>query len=167
MAQPVRRTPFSLCDKVKEKVKELVAMDIIEPAEGPTPWVSSVVVVPKQNDEICLCVDMRRANEAIIREHYPIPTVDEVLQNLNQSTVFSKLDLRWGYHQLELHPDSRRITTFTTHCGLYRYERLKFSSRSVPACHPTTLQGCEGIANISDDIIVHGKNNEEHDKRLQ
>ena len=167
VAQPVRRTPFSLRDKVKEKVKELVAMDIIEPVEGPTPWVSSVVVVPKQNDEIRLCVDMRRANEAIIREHYPIPTVDEVLQNLNQSTVFSKLDLRWGYHQLELHPDSRRITTFTTHCGLYRYERLKFSSRSVPACHPTTLQGCEGIANISDDIIVHGKNNEEHDKRLQ
>ena len=66
--------------------EELVAMDIIEPVEGPTPWVSSVVVVPKQNDGIRLCVDMRRANEAIIRERYPIPTVDEVLQSLNQST---------------------------------------------------------------------------------
>ena len=52
VAQPVRRTPFSLRDKVKEKVKELVAMDIIEPVEGPTPWVSPVVMVPKQNDEI-------------------------------------------------------------------------------------------------------------------
>lgn len=62
VAQPVRRTPFSLRDKVKEKVEELVAMDIIEPVEGPTPWVSPVVVVPKQNDEIRLCVDMRRAN---------------------------------------------------------------------------------------------------------
>ena len=171
VAQPVRRTPFSLRDKVKEKVEELVAMDIIEPVEGPTPWVSPVVVVPKQNDEIRLCVDMRRANEAIIRERYPIPTVDEVLQNLNQSTVFSKLDLKWGYHQLELHPDSRSITTFTTHCGLYRYKRLMFGISSAPEVYQhviqQALQDCEGVANISDDIIVHGRNTEEHDKRLQ
>ena len=121
VAQPVRRNPFSIRDKVKEKIEELVAMDIIEPVEGPTPWVSPVVMVPKQNDEIRLCVDIRRANEAIIRKRYPITTVDEVLQNLNQSTVFSKLDLMWGYHQLEPHPDCRSITTFTTHRGLYRY----------------------------------------------
>ena len=97
VAQPVKRTPFSLREKIKEKIEELVAMDIIEPVEGATPWVSPVVVEPKQNDEIHLCVDMRRANEAIIRERYQIPTVDEVLHNLNQSTVFSKLDLKWGY----------------------------------------------------------------------
>ena len=114
MAQPVRRTPFSLRDKVKEKIEELIAMDIIESVEGPTPWLSPVVVVPKQNDGIRLCMDMRRANEAIIRERYPITTVDEVLQSLNQSTVFGKLDLKWGYHQLELHPDSRSITTLHT-----------------------------------------------------
>ena len=132
VAQPVRRTPFSLRDKVKKKVEELVNMDIIEPVEGPTPWVSPVVVVPKQNDEIRLCVDMRKANEAIIRERYPIPTVDEVLQSLNQSTVFSKLDLKWGYHQLELHPDSRSITTFITHCGLFQYKRLMFGISSAP-----------------------------------
>ena len=67
-------------------------MGIIEPVKGLTPWVSPVVVVPQQNDKILLCVDMRWANEVIIRERYPIPTVDEVLQSLNQSTVFSKLD---------------------------------------------------------------------------
>ena len=171
VAQPVRRTPFSLRDKVKEKIEELVTMDIIEPVEGPTPWVSPVVVVPKQNDEIRLCVDMRMANEAIIRERYPIPTMDEVLQSLNQSTVFSKLDLKWGYHQLELHPDSRSITTFTTHCGLYQYKRLMFGISSAPEVYQhviqQSLQGCEGVANISDDIIIHGKNTEEHDRRLQ
>ena len=64
VAQLVRDTPFSLREKVKEKIEELVAMDIIEPVKGPTPWVSPVVVVPKQSDEIRLCVDMRRANEA-------------------------------------------------------------------------------------------------------
>ena len=87
VAQPVRRTPFSLRDKVKRKVEEPVSMDIIEPVNGLTPWVSPVVVLPKQSDEIRLCVDMRRANEATIREHYPVPTVDEVLQSLKQSSV--------------------------------------------------------------------------------
>ena len=67
-------------------------MGIIEPVKGLTSWVSPVVVVPQQNDKIPLCVDMRWANEVIIRERYPIPIVDEVLQSLNQSTVFSKLD---------------------------------------------------------------------------
>ena len=171
VAQPVRRTPFNLRDKVKEKIEELVAVDIIEPVEGPTPWVSPVEVVPKQNNEIRLCVDTRRANEAIIRERYPIPTVDEVLQSLNQSTVFSKLDLKWGYHQLELHPNSRSITTFTTHCGLYQYKRLMFGINSAPEVYQhviqQSLQGCEGVANISDDIIIHGKNTKEHDRRLQ
>ena len=92
VSQPVRCTLFSLRDKVKKYVEELVSMDIIEPVKGLTPWVGPVLVVPQQNDKIRLCVDMHRANEVIIRERYPIPTVDEVLQSLNQSTVFSKLD---------------------------------------------------------------------------
>ena len=92
VAQPVSRTSFSLPDKVKKKVEELVSMDITEPVKGLTPWVSPVVVIPQQNDKIRLCVDMRWANEVIITERYPIPTVDEVLQSLNHSTVFSKLD---------------------------------------------------------------------------
>ena len=61
---------------------------------------------------------MRRANVTIIRECYPIATMDEVFQSLNQSIVFSKLDLKSGYHQLELHPDSCSITTFIIQCGL-------------------------------------------------
>ena len=91
VARPVRRTPFSLREKVKEKIEELVAMDIIELVEGPTPWVSPVVKVPKQIDKICLCVDMRRTNKAIIRERYQIPTVDEVLHNLNQLQCLANL----------------------------------------------------------------------------
>jgi hypothetical protein len=58
---------------------------------------------------------MRQANEAIIRERHPIPTVDEILQGVNGSKIFSKLDLKLGYHQLELSPESREITTFATH----------------------------------------------------
>ena len=72
------------------KIAELVEMDIIEPVNGPTPWVNPVVVVPKANGDIRLCIDMRRANEAIVRDRHPISTVDEVLQSMNGSKVFSK-----------------------------------------------------------------------------
>ena len=171
VAQQVRRIPYSLKDKVKEKIDELVELDIIEPVEGPTPWVSPVVVVPKADGEIRLCVDMRRANEAIIRERHPIPHVDDVLHSLNQSTVFSKLDLKWGYHQVELEPESRSITTFVTHCGLYRYKRLMFGINAAPEIYQhviqQTLQNCDNTANISDDIIVHAKSVEEHDRALE
>ena len=76
---------------------------------------------------------MRRANTAIQRERHVTPTIHETILDLNGSKVFSKLDLNAGYHQLELHPDSRNITTFSTHVGLRRYKRLNFfSSRSIP-----------------------------------
>ena len=126
VAQNPRRTPFGLRKKVEDKLSELMDADIIEKADGPTPWVSPVCIVPKPSGEIRLCVDMRRANEVIQRERRPIPTIDEVLLDMNQSTVFSKLDLKWGFHQIELAEESRGITTFSTHCGLYRYKRLMF-----------------------------------------
>lgn len=171
VAQPPRRTPFQLRPKVEEKISELINADIIELVNGPTPWVNPLVVVPKPNGDIRLCVDMQRANQAIVRERHPIPTVDGVIQSMNGSTVFSKLDLKWGYHQLELTPDSRGITTFGTHSGLYRYKRLLFgvSSASEQYQHEiqTALAGIEGQENISDDIIVHGKDQVQHDERLE
>ena len=104
IAQPARRVPFSLRGKVEEKINELVSLDIIEPVEGPTSWVNPVVIVPKSKGGITLCIDMRRANEAILHEKHPIPTIDEITQGMSGSCVFSKHDLKWGYHQLELTP---------------------------------------------------------------
>ena len=170
VAQSQRRIPFGLRKKVEDKLTELLDADIIEKADGPTSWVSPVCIVPKPSGEIRLCVDMRCANEAIQRERHPIPTIDEVLLDMNQSTVFSKLDLKWGFHQIELAEESRGITTFTTHCGLYRYKRLMFGITSAPEVYQhviqQTLQGCDGVQNIADDIIVHGPTIEVHDQRL-
>ena len=168
--QKMRRIPFSLKDKVTAKVNELLENDVIERMEGPTTWVSPVVVAPKPSGDIRLCVDMRRANEAIVRERLPIPTVDEVLESLNGSSVFSKLDLRWGFHQIELEPGSRDITAFATDDGIFRYKRLSFGVNAAPEKyqHITTqsMAGLKGVANIADDLIVHGCDMEEHDKNL-
>ena len=109
VAQKPRRIPFALREKVTAKVEELIAKDIVERVDGPTSWVSPVVVAPKVEGEIRLCVDMRKANQAIIRERIPIATVDEAVENLNGSAVFSKLDLRLGFHQIELDEESRNI----------------------------------------------------------
>lgn len=97
VAQPLRRVPFNLREAVEEKINELLNMDIIEEVGGATPWVNPVVIVPKANAEIRMCLDMRQANAAIIRGRFPIPTVDELLQGMNGSAIFSKLDLKWGY----------------------------------------------------------------------
>ena len=144
--------------------------DIIEKVDGPSPWVCPVVVTPKPNGDICLCVDMRRANEAIIRERHPIPTIDEVLEQLNGSTVFSKIDLRWGFHQVELSEDSRSITTFALDENLYRYKRMMFGITSAPEQYHNiiaqVIKGCEGALNIADDLIVYGRNETEHDDNL-
>ena len=96
--------PFHIRKVVDAKLRELDKLDIIESVEGPTPWVSPLVAVPKSNSEVRVCVDMRRADEAIIREGYPIATLEEKVHALAGATVFSKLDLRLGYRQI--HPES-------------------------------------------------------------
>lgn len=99
----------------------------------PTPWVSPIVVTPKANrpDDIRICGDMRQPNKAIKRERHLTPTVDDIIHDINGAKLFSKLDLNKGYHQIELHTDSRYITTFTTQTGLWRYKRLSFGINSA------------------------------------
>ena len=133
VAQPVCRLPFGLRDKVDENLDGLLEKYIIEEVSSrPTEWAFPLVVVPKLDGEIRICVDMRRANEAIMRVLHPIPIIEKVLYDLNGSTVFSKLDLKWGFHQIELEAKSREITMFVTHRGLYRYKRLMSGIASAP-----------------------------------
>jgi hypothetical protein len=85
----------------------------IEKVDGPTPWVSPIVIAPKPKNpnEIRLCVDMREPNKAILRSRHITPTLDDMILDLNGSKVFPKMNLRNGYHQLELSEDSRNITS--------------------------------------------------------
>ena len=95
-------------------------MDIIEGVEGPTPWISPIVVLPKKSGEVRICVDMPKANKAVKREKHLMPTIDDLIADLNGATHFSTLNLSSGYHQLELAPESRFVTTFSTDVGLRR-----------------------------------------------
>lgn len=98
-------------------------------------------------------------------------TLDEIVNDLNSAKLFSKLDLTSGYHQLELDEDSRYITTFSTHIGIYQYKRLNFGISSASEVFQEAIRGViqhiHGAKNISDDIIVFGKTQEEHDKALE
>ena len=157
VAQPIRRVPYHLRDKLSTKLDELVELDIIEKVSGPSSWVSPVVVVPKPSGDIRLCVDMRQAHMAVKRERFPIPAIDEVLQDLNQNKFFSKLDLTSAYHQIELSPESRDITTFGVSCAPEMYQKVLHQ----------VLQECDGAHNILDDVIVHAPTEEERDKRFE
>lgn len=148
---------------------KLEADDIIEKVTGPTPWVSTLVTLPKHKDpnKIWTCVDMRQANPVIEQKLHVTPTTDDVIHELNGSMVFSKLDLRAVYHQLELHPESRYITTFTTHLEVRKYKRLSFGISSAVKVFQNvihqTLQGLRGVKNLSDDIIVYSTDQDDQD----
>ena len=173
VAQPPRRQPFSVREKMEKEIQHLLDQDIIEKVNEPTGWVSPPVVTPKKDQsQIRLNVDMRVANQAIPRRHTQHPTIDDVITELSGSTVFSHLDMSKGYHQLELKESSRNVTTFSTHIGLYRYKRLNYGTRSAAEIFQETIreeltQDLKGVFNISDDIIVHGRDTKEHDTNLE
>ena len=129
------------------------------------------MIVPKKDNNIRLCVDTRAANNAINRVRHPIPTVKDISLELNGAKFFSKLDLSQAYHQLELAPSCRYITTFTTHTCLYRFKRLNYGTNSAAEIFQHTLQkvlqGIKGVRNIADDILVFGATYEEHNTALE
>ena len=171
-AQPQRRIPYHIREKVKTALTELENQEIIEkvPENEATSWVSPIVAVPKKDGQVRICVDMRLANEAIRRVRHPIPTVNDVNLALNGAKFFSKLDLSQAYHQIELDEQSRYITTFSTHVGLYRYKRLNYGTNAAAEIFQytlqTALQGLKGVKNIADDIIIFGSTRAEHDSNL-
>ena len=119
------------------------------------------MVVEKPNGDIRICLDMRQANLAIVRKKHPVPTVEETLQEVSNAKVFSKLDLNMTFHQIELHPDSRDITTFAAPNGLYRHKRLLLGVNMAIEKFQQIV-----VYNLRDDLQVIGANDKEHDENL-
>lgn len=167
--QPVisklRRLPYSLREPVADELRRLLSLDIIEPIDA-SEWVSPIVVVDKKDGSFRICVDLREPNKAIVPDSFPLPHTEELLHALVGATHFSKLDLACAYHQVLLHPDSRDLTAFITHEGLFRFKRVCFGLASAPAAFQKMmakiLDGCSGVLFYIDDVIVFGKSAEEH-----
>ncbi|XP_062537929.1 uncharacterized protein K02A2.6-like [Armigeres subalbatus] len=168
--QPMRRVPVALEEAVNSKLKELIVKDIIEEKKGPVTWVSPLVVVGKANGEPRICLDLRRVNEAILRERHPMPVIDDFLARIGPNMFRSKLDVKDSFLQLELDEGSRDAMVFLTTRGLYRFKRMPFGLVSAPEVFQKTmdaiLAGCEGAWWYIDDVYIEGKDKEEHDERL-
>lgn len=169
--QNMRTIPFSLREKISSEVKRLLELDIIEKVEA-SEWVSNLIVVSKPNsNKIRMCVDLRIPNRNIVVNKYPLPKINEVFHEFRDCKYFSQLDMKEGYFQLELHPESRNLTTFICPDGLYRYKRCCFGLASAVGAYQSMLQSVlkdiPGCTNFLDDIIIGGKTKEQHDSRLK
>ena len=138
--QPPRRIPCSARAVVEEKQKELEKQDNIENIDKLTVWLSPIHIV-KQLDKVRMVVDMSVANKAIKRNRQVLPTPEEVFCELDGAQFFSKIDLNSAYHRIELHPDSRYITAFSTHIGNYRSKTLFFGCSSASDEFDKCVQG--------------------------
>lgn len=168
---PPRPIPAAIRDQVKKELDHLEKCEIIKKVTEPTRWVNPMVCVRKPNGRVRLCIDPHRLNQAILREHYPLCSIDDVTTRLNGSKYFSVLDANMGYYQLKLNDKSSYYTTFNTPFGRYRHLRMAMGISSAPEIFQrvmTDLFGdLEGVEIVMDDMLVHGKTLEEHNNRLE
>ena len=165
-----RNVPLPLRKKVKDELVCMESLGVISRVEQPTDWCAGMVVVLKKSGDVRICVDFRPLNESLLREVHPLPTVEETLGQLGGATVFSKLDANSGFWQIPLHETSRPLTTFVTPFGRVWFNKLPFGISSAPECFhrrmKDILAGEDGVLCYMDDILIFGKNREEHNTRL-
>ena len=164
------KIPFSKREVVKRELDRMENLKVISRVDEPTDWVSSMVLVEKPG-KIRLCLDPANLNKCIKREYTHLPTIDEAFSEIGSSKVFSKLDLKDGYWQVELSEESSKLTTFYTPFGRYKYNRLAFGLVSANEIFQKQVmqvfEGCKGTNVVYDDILVHGRTEEEHNENLE
>ena len=165
-----RRVPLELVEKLKFELAEMEKDGVIEKVTKPTAWVNSLVIREKPNGRLRLCLDPKDLNEAIMRDHYPTPTVEEIVPKLAGAKIFSKLDARNGYWNVMLDEESSYLTTFNTPIGRYRFLRMPFGLRMSQDVFQfkidETYRNCLGATGIADDITVYGQDEPQHDLHL-
>ena len=169
--QQPRRTPFVHREKIVKLVNDMLKQGVIRPSTSA--WASPVVLVPKKDGEVRFCVDYRRVNAITKKDVYPLPRIDDILDTLSQARYFSTLDLALGYWQIEMDPATKEKSAFTTHAGLYEFERMPFGLCNAPATFQRFMQavliGLEWKCCFVyiDDILVCSETLEEHLEHLQ
>lgn len=123
--QKLRRLPLSVRQAVSAELERLLDMDVIERIDA-SPCVSPIVFTLRKNGKVRLCVDYRELNKAIVMDSHPLPHMDDIFSEMRGATIFSTIDLANAYHQVLLAEESRDITAFITHEGLFRFCRVPY-----------------------------------------
>jgi len=175
-ALPARQVPIALRQSLKQELQRLEKLGVLSPVTEPSSWVSQAVCFDKGNGTLRLCLDPQPLNDALKREHYHLPTFEELLPDLASAKVFSKLDLKNGYWHVVLDEPSSNLTVFQTPYGRWKWNRLPFglsvSSEIFQRRVHEALSGLEGVHCVADDIVIAGVGDtieeatESHDRRL-
>lgn len=167
---PPRKIPLPLLKQFRNTITELEKTGIIKKVDEPTDWVNSIVIVRKNNGSLRICLDPRDLNLAIKREHFQLPTIDQITSKLSGAKFFSKLDANSGFWQICLDEESSKLCTFATPYGRYCFLRLPYGIKSAPEVFHKRFReifNLEGVELYIDDIIIWGRSQVEHDERLK
>jgi len=168
--RPYRMSPNELAE-LKKQLQELLDKGYIHPSTSP--WGCPALFVKKKDESLRLCVDYRPLNAVTIKNKYPLPRIDILFDQLVGAKVFSKIDLRSGYHQIKIRPEDIPKTAFSTRYGLYEYLVMSFGLTNAPA-HFMYLMNSMFMPELDkfvvvfiDDILIYSKNEEEHAEHLR
>jgi hypothetical protein len=165
------RMPPNELTEHKIQLQDLLEKVFIWPSSSP--WGCLAIFVKKKDQTLRMCVDYRPLNEVTIKNKYPLPRIDILFDQLTGARVFSKIDLRSGYHQIRIRPEDIPKTAFTTRYGLFEYLVMSFGLTNAPA-HFTYLMNSVFMPELDkfvvvfiDDILIYSKNEEEHAQHLR
>ena len=167
---PPRKCPIHLREKIKQKLDEMVSNDIIKPISKPTQWCSSITYPTKKDGSLRICLDPKKLNSSLVKRPHKIPNVEEITPSFTKAKYFSKLDAKSGYWSVRLTKSSQELTTFRTPFGRYCFKRLPFGLNIAQDAYQERmdeiLEKCDGVTGISDDIVVYGETEKQHDSNL-
>ena len=159
-------------EEVRKHLEEMVNIGAIRKSQSP--WASTIVLVRKKDGSLRFCIDLRKLNERTIKDTYSLPRIKESLDCLNGAQIFSSVDLKSGYWQVELTEESKAMTAFTVGpLGFYECIHMPFGLTNAPATFQRLMESCLGDMHLSwciiylDDVIVFSKTPEEHLVRLR
>ena len=173
--QAVRRVPFAARKEIADQLERMQRNGVVKPSESP--WGSPVVLVRKRDGSLRFCVDYRQLNSVTKPDLFPLPRINDLLDQLGKSKYFSTLDLKSGYWQIKVNADSQEKTAFVTHKGLYEFRVMPFGVTNAPAVFQRLMQRVlaglqaenvtEFVSVYLDDVIVFSETFTDHIKHLE
>ncbi|GJY00360.1 putative reverse transcriptase domain-containing protein [Tanacetum coccineum] len=174
-AAPVARTPYRLApaemQELSTQLQELSDKGFIRPSSSP--WGAPVLFVKKKDGSFRMCIDYRELNKLTVKNRYPLPRIDDLFDQLQGSRVYSKIDLRSGYHQLRVREEDIPKTAFRTHYGYYEFQVMPFGLTNAPAVFMDLMNRVSKpyldifVIMFIDDILIYSKSRKEHEGHLR